>query len=351
MAQRRRSRTDRLGVLVSGIALVGAFALAGPIGSRWIEDDLTPRAEAALIEAGFPADAAQVSFAGREATVRGVGIDIAAAGRVVEGVYGVRWVSLEATDSLEPLVPQVQTILSIVHAQSGTGEWLAVRLEAAVASEAERDALLAAARAAYGEELTAEVRVEPSLGTAGWLAGLIEALPELPALQGTGAESAADGTLRFTGGAENQASADRATALLEGIPGVTAEITVDAETPSDELAAAVAELDGAVLRFGTDRTELSAAARQRVDRIAALLRANPSIRIELRGYVSLPHDGDAAAYSKRRAQAVADRLADQGVDRMRIAVVGRGAADPVASNRSESGRLQNQRVTVTVKES
>jgi outer membrane protein OmpA-like peptidoglycan-associated protein len=48
--------------------------------------------------------------------------------------------------------------------------------------------------------------------------------------------------------------------------------------------------------------------------------------------------------SVRRAQAVADLLVKNGVSRDRLIVSGRGSRVPVASNKTEAGRVQNRRV-------
>jgi outer membrane protein OmpA-like peptidoglycan-associated protein len=50
--------------------------------------------------------------------------------------------------------------------------------------------------------------------------------------------------------------------------------------------------------------------------------------------------------SQRRAVAVATILANQGVDRRRFYITGKGEEDPIASNSSESGRSQNRRVEI-----
>jgi outer membrane protein OmpA-like peptidoglycan-associated protein len=52
--------------------------------------------------------------------------------------------------------------------------------------------------------------------------------------------------------------------------------------------------------------------------------------------------------SERRALAVARFLAESGVDRRRLLVVGRGQSDPVASNETEEGRERNRRVEVHI---
>lgn len=53
--------------------------------------------------------------------------------------------------------------------------------------------------------------------------------------------------------------------------------------------------------------------------------------------------------STRRARAVARELEFEGVSPRRIRTIGRGADDPVASNRSASGRAQNRRVEIIIR--
>ncbi|MCG9703103.1 OmpA family protein [Vibrio natriegens] len=50
--------------------------------------------------------------------------------------------------------------------------------------------------------------------------------------------------------------------------------------------------------------------------------------------------------SERRAQSVADYLAQQGIDASRLTVIGLGENSPVASNETKEGRAQNRRVEV-----
>ena len=52
--------------------------------------------------------------------------------------------------------------------------------------------------------------------------------------------------------------------------------------------------------------------------------------------------------SERRALEVARFLAENGVDRRRLLVVGRGPLDPLASNETEEGRERNRRVEVHI---
>jgi outer membrane protein OmpA-like peptidoglycan-associated protein len=50
--------------------------------------------------------------------------------------------------------------------------------------------------------------------------------------------------------------------------------------------------------------------------------------------------------SERRAQAVADYLAGQGVDPARMTTSGMGESSPIADNGTREGRAQNRRVEI-----
>jgi outer membrane protein OmpA-like peptidoglycan-associated protein len=52
--------------------------------------------------------------------------------------------------------------------------------------------------------------------------------------------------------------------------------------------------------------------------------------------------------SQRRATSVATMLASQGVDQRRFYITGKGEADPISSNATESGRQQNRRVEIQI---
>lgn len=86
-----------------------------------------------------------------------------------------------------------------------------------------------------------------------------------------------------------------------------------------------------------------------LNQVAEALQRLPNTRVDVIGYTDAK---GGATYnqrlSKRRAQAVADYLIAQGVDRKRIYVDGRGEANPRASNDTEAGRQMNRRVELIV---
>jgi outer membrane protein OmpA-like peptidoglycan-associated protein len=101
--------------------------------------------------------------------------------------------------------------------------------------------------------------------------------------------------------------------------------------------------------FAKDSATLSPRARQRIDELAATIRARKARgEIQVHGYTdNLGSAESGLRLSRQRAQAVAaalrPRLAGLPVT---LRARGHGEADPVASNRTEAGRARNRRVTI-----
>ncbi len=95
--------------------------------------------------------------------------------------------------------------------------------------------------------------------------------------------------------------------------------------------------------FNSDRLTFNA--RRVLGDIARALTQQPDLIVEVAGHTDAL---GSATYnlelSKRRAQAVVDYLAEQGVDPARLKAVGYGESRPVASNETADGREQNRRV-------
>jgi outer membrane protein OmpA-like peptidoglycan-associated protein len=52
--------------------------------------------------------------------------------------------------------------------------------------------------------------------------------------------------------------------------------------------------------------------------------------------------------SERRAKTIADFLVNIGVDRGRLTALGRGDAEPIATNDTDAGRQWNRRVEIAI---
>ncbi len=101
------------------------------------------------------------------------------------------------------------------------------------------------------------------------------------------------------------------------------------------------------LRFAFDSSVIKPCYHPLLDRVAEILRDNPSLRIEIQGHTdNIGSHEYNVMLSKRRAQAVADYLAAHGISPDRMTVEGFGETRPVASNDTEDGRARNRRVQI-----
>jgi len=103
------------------------------------------------------------------------------------------------------------------------------------------------------------------------------------------------------------------------------------------------------LFFDTAQATLRSESRAELDRLAAFLRDNPSITLEIGGHTdSEGSDASNQRLSERRAQSVVDFLTGAGVTASRLRARGYGESEPVASNDTADGRQQNRRVEFEV---
>lgn len=88
-----------------------------------------------------------------------------------------------------------------------------------------------------------------------------------------------------------------------------------------------------------------------LDKLANTLNEFPASTITVIGYTdSQGSSQDNLELSGRRAAAVSDYLALRGVQRNRMTVSGRGEAEPIADNATETGRAQNRRVEMLIRQ-
>src|SRR5690606_25262964 len=101
--------------------------------------------------------------------------------------------------------------------------------------------------------------------------------------------------------------------------------------------------------FDSGRTELKASANRTILKLVQFLQINPRRIIRIEGYTdNIGVAAENLELSRARAQAVADALADLGVDVGRMEVKGYGEAHPLAENASTKGRAQNRRVEILI---
>ncbi len=101
-----------------------------------------------------------------------------------------------------------------------------------------------------------------------------------------------------------------------------------------------------VIQFEFDSSVLKTSSYPVLDQISAALKGN-STSITLEGYASAEGtDEYNMRLSNDRANSVKTYLVNSGVDASRIATKALGEANPVASNATEEGRIQNRRVEI-----
>ena len=117
----------------------------------------------------------------------------------------------------------------------------------------------------------------------------------------------------------------------------------------EEARGMVITLSGQVL-FVTGKSELLPAARDQLDQVAAALKDQGDLKpIVVEGYTdSVGSDTTNDKLSKDRAESVRQYLVSKGVPSDKITSVGKGKANPVASNDTPDGRANNRRVEIVV---
>ncbi|MEY4560918.1 MAG: hypothetical protein RLZZ618_195 [Pseudomonadota bacterium] len=88
-----------------------------------------------------------------------------------------------------------------------------------------------------------------------------------------------------------------------------------------------------------------------LDSFANTLRDDQAARVSIIGHTdSSGSDATNNPLSLERAHSVRDYLTGRGVSSARIETAGRGEREPIASNANESGRAQNRRVEIFIRE-
>lgn len=103
------------------------------------------------------------------------------------------------------------------------------------------------------------------------------------------------------------------------------------------------------LQFESGSHKITASSDVQLHAVAALLQANPHIRVLIRGHTDetgIP--GNNTELSLLRANEVGVALVNLGVDRRRLRIMGMGDSTPIADNATEAGRQLNRRVDLMI---
>lgn len=97
--------------------------------------------------------------------------------------------------------------------------------------------------------------------------------------------------------------------------------------------------------FNSGLAQLRAASMPALNKLAALLREMPDIKLEIVGYTdNIGIESANEQISAQRAAAVREYLVSQGIDSSRLESKGMGSKDPIASNQTQLGRQANRRI-------
>jgi len=101
--------------------------------------------------------------------------------------------------------------------------------------------------------------------------------------------------------------------------------------------------------FSSGSANLYPGGRDKLRQFAGVLSRYPRQSVQIIGHTdSRGTEESNNELSQRRAQAVADELIANGVDRSRISTRGMGESQPIATNDTPEGRAQNRRVEIIV---
>ena len=101
--------------------------------------------------------------------------------------------------------------------------------------------------------------------------------------------------------------------------------------------------------FAVDSSAISPAFQTTLGNVANTLSQYEKSYVDVLGHTdSTGSDAYNQALSERRAEAVANFLANSGVQRARLATRGYGESQPVATNSTEEGRAANRRVEIKI---
>ena len=103
------------------------------------------------------------------------------------------------------------------------------------------------------------------------------------------------------------------------------------------------------LNFDTGLANLQLSSQEQLENIARILRAYPSVHVQIGGYTDNEGDpGTDLKLSQDRANAVMAHLIAFGVDPFRMDAKGYGQDHPIAGNSTQEGRARNRRIALRV---
>ena len=103
------------------------------------------------------------------------------------------------------------------------------------------------------------------------------------------------------------------------------------------------------IQFEADQSQLLSTSFNVLNNIAAFLKSNPKIKVEVGGHTNnIPDNDYCDKLSRSRAKSVAEYLQSRGVPKDRVTYKGYGKRNPIATNETREGRKRNQRVDIKI---
>jgi len=152
-----------------------------------------------------------------------------------------------------------------------------------------------------------------------------------------------------TNGCPLDSDGDGVPDYLDKCPNTPAGVRVDANGCAAKKVVVAKEVMGSDALFDFNKFALKTNAYGKLDKIISTLKNNPDYSVSVEGYTdAIGAEEYNMKLSEKRAQAVADYLLSHGIDRSRINVIPNGESNPIASNKTASGRAKNRRVEIII---
>lgn len=261
--------------------------------------------------------------------------------------------SLKATLTPRPQADGVQGPAQFIATLSPEGQ---VQLRGRLSDERMRDVVEAFARARFGAgNIYTAARLDDSLPP-GWSTRVLAALGALAELN-NGSVLVEPEQVAIRGVTGNEGARAEITRLLSDRLGQGSGFAVDIRyderldparglpTPQECLAQANSLLESRQITFAPNAVAIEGEASAIVQALADILANCGEARLEIGGHTDSQGRAETnLRLSQQRAEAVLTALAERGIDTSLHSARGYGAAEPIADNATEEGRVANRRI-------
>lgn len=268
----------------------------------------------------------------------------------------------EAVARLQAALPGVFSLTATLEQEGSEGptEFSAVSdhgrvvLRGRIADTRMRDAVESYARSRFGE-VDSALRLDPEV-PGGWTLRAIAGLEAMAGLQ-EGTVTVTQNVIRITGTSGDQSASDLAARNLSDRLGAGAnyELAIRYNRRLDPLLGLPSGtecVDGlntimreSLIGFEPNKGVIAGDPAPTIDALKAAIQDCTEYRIELGGHTdSQGSEQFNAELSRKRAQAVLEKMKEAGIDTRLMTVVGYGESQPIADNATEAGREANRRI-------